>query len=96
MFSKLTNSYCLLALGGDVNFKVFETELADHIPVVYASIAGTAIVGRLTAGLSVTTLDDVLVPCNFCSQFKYRQQAWFVVAKHHNRPRIVAHSEFAT
>eukprot|EP01116_Phalansterium_solitarium_P008856 TRINITY_DN22820_c0_g1_i1.p1 TRINITY_DN22820_c0_g1~~TRINITY_DN22820_c0_g1_i1.p1 ORF type:complete len:244 (-),score=58.82 TRINITY_DN22820_c0_g1_i1:311-1042(-) len=67
VFSKLTNSYCLLALGGDVNFKVFETELADHIPVVYASVAGTAIVGRLTAGnkngllLPNTTTDQELL-----------------------------------
>lgn len=29
---------------------VFESELADVIPVVHTSIAGTRIVGRLTAG----------------------------------------------
>ena len=29
---------------------VFEAELADHIPVVKTSIAGTRLVGRLTVG----------------------------------------------
>lgn len=51
VFSKLTNAYCLLAYGGSEHFKVFENELADHIPVVYASIATTRLVGRLTVGI---------------------------------------------
>lgn len=51
MFSKLTNSYCLVAIGGSENFySVFESELADVIPVVHTSIGGTRIIGRLTAG----------------------------------------------
>ncbi|KAJ1736189.1 Eukaryotic translation initiation factor 6 [Coemansia sp. RSA 2049] len=51
VFSKLTNSYCLVAIGGSENFySVFESELGDVIPVVHASIAGTRIIGRLTAG----------------------------------------------
>jgi len=51
VFSKLTNSYCLVALGGSANFSsVFEAELADVVPIVHTSIAGTRIVGRLTAG----------------------------------------------
>lgn len=66
VFSKLTNSYCLVAIGGSENFyrlgggqvtisfltlfSVFESELSDVIPVVHASIAGTRIIGRLTAG----------------------------------------------
>lgn len=51
VFAKLTNSYCLTALSGSANFhSVFEAELADVIPVVQCSIAGTRIVGRLTAG----------------------------------------------
>eukprot|EP01126_Amoeba_proteus_P038359 TRINITY_DN3994_c0_g1_i1.p1 TRINITY_DN3994_c0_g1~~TRINITY_DN3994_c0_g1_i1.p1 ORF type:complete len:215 (-),score=25.29 TRINITY_DN3994_c0_g1_i1:47-691(-) len=50
VFTKLTNSYCLLALGGSEHYKVFENELADHIPVVYTSIAATRIVGRMCAG----------------------------------------------
>ncbi|KAK9810457.1 hypothetical protein WJX72_010976 [[Myrmecia] bisecta] len=51
VFAKLTNAYCLVALGGAENFySVFEAELADHIPVVKTSIAGTRLVGRITAG----------------------------------------------
>ncbi|KAJ1801126.1 Eukaryotic translation initiation factor 6 [Coemansia sp. RSA 2399] len=51
VFSKLTNSYCLVAIGGSENFySVFESELGDVVPVVHASIAGTRIIGRLTAG----------------------------------------------
>jgi translation initiation factor 6 len=51
VFAKLTNSYCLTALGGSQNFySVFEADLADHIPVVQTSIAGTRIIGRMCAG----------------------------------------------
>lgn len=50
VFTKLTNSYCLLALGGSEHYKVFENELADHIPVIYTSLASTRIVGRLCSG----------------------------------------------
>ncbi|RZC48618.1 hypothetical protein C5167_017044 [Papaver somniferum] len=51
VFSKLTNAYCLVAIGGSENFySTFESELADHIPVVKTSIGGTRIVGRLCAG----------------------------------------------
>jgi len=51
VFSKLTNSYCLVANGGSQNFySVFEGELADTIPVVHTSIAGTRIVGRMCVG----------------------------------------------
>lgn len=51
VFSKLTNSYCLVAIGGSQNFySVFESELSDTIPVIHASIAGCRIVGRLTVG----------------------------------------------
>jgi len=51
VFSKLTNSYCLTALASSTNFySVFESELQDIIPVVHTTIAGTRIVGRLTAG----------------------------------------------
>jgi len=50
VFSKLTNSYCLLSLGGSEHFRVFETELADHVPIVHTSIAGCRVIGRLTAG----------------------------------------------
>jgi len=51
VFSKLTNSYCLTAVGGSTNFySVFESELGDVIPIVHTTIGGTRIVGRLTAG----------------------------------------------
>lgn len=51
VFSKLTNSYCLVALGGSENFySVFEGELSNFIPVIHCSIANTRIIGRLTAG----------------------------------------------
>ncbi len=51
VFSALTNSYALTAIGGSENFySVFEAELADHIPVIHTSIAGVRLVGRLTVG----------------------------------------------
>ncbi|XP_055377813.1 eukaryotic translation initiation factor 6 [Condylostylus longicornis] len=51
VFSKLTNSYCLVAIGGSEAFySVFEAELAETIPVVHASIAGCRIIGRLSVG----------------------------------------------
>lgn len=51
VFAKLTNKYCLVAQGGSENFySVFESELADHIPVIHASIADTRIIGRLCVG----------------------------------------------
>ena len=51
VFAKLTNAYCLVALGGAENFySVFEAELSDHIPVIKTSVAGTRLVGRLTVG----------------------------------------------
>jgi len=51
VFCKLTNTYCLTALGGSQNFySVFEAELADHIPVVQTSLAGMRIIGRMSVG----------------------------------------------
>ncbi|TQS32574.1 hypothetical protein Golomagni_07106 [Golovinomyces magnicellulatus] len=42
VFARLTNAYCLVAIGGSANFySTFEAELADVIPVVHCSIAGT-------------------------------------------------------
>merc|ERR1712072_484607 len=53
VFSKLTNKYCLVSHGGSENFhSVFESELADHIPVIHASIAGCRVIGRMCAGNS--------------------------------------------
>lgn len=87
VFAKLTNGYCLCAVGAAENFyrctvdcspfllsryalppqmllegpkdalihdvtcSVFEAELADHIPVVKTSVAGTRLVGRVTVGI---------------------------------------------
>lgn len=65
MFSKLTNAYCLVAIGGSENFySVFESELAEHIPVIHTSIAGTRIIGRLTAG----NKNGLLVPSTTTDQ----------------------------
>lgn len=51
VFSMLTNAYALVAIGGSENFySCFETELADHIPVVHTSIAGCRFVGRVCVG----------------------------------------------
>lgn len=51
VFAKLTNAYCLVAMGNSENFfSVFESELADHIPVVHTNIAGVRIIGRLVVG----------------------------------------------
>lgn len=51
VFSKLSNSYCLVAVGGSENFySAFEAELGNVVPIVYTTIAGIRIVGRMTAG----------------------------------------------
>lgn len=48
---KLAPRYCLTAVASSSNFySVFEAELADVIPVIHTTIAGTRIVGRLCAG----------------------------------------------
>lgn len=89
VFSLLTNSYALLAMGGSTNFySVFEAELADHIPVVHASIAGIRPIGRLCVGILIClcTLLQVLRPMR-------RQQAWSDGAQHHHRSRTTAFKE---
>ena len=51
VFTKLTTSYCIVALGANENFyTIFETELCNQIPVVHANVGGTRIIGRLVAG----------------------------------------------
>eukprot|EP00732_Lithocolla_globosa_P006253 Lithocolla_globosa_v1_NODE_7122_length_989_cov_83.799786.p1 type:complete len:245 gc:universal NODE_7122_length_989_cov_83.799786:912-178(-) len=51
VFSKLTNAYGLVGIGGSTNFySVFEAELEGVVPLVHTSIANTNIIGRLTAG----------------------------------------------
>eukprot|EP01137_Pigoraptor_chileana_P022234 Opistho-2@86971 len=65
VFAKLTNNYCLVAVGAAENFySVFEGELADVIPVVHTSIAGCRIIGRLTAG----NRNGLLVPSTTTDQ----------------------------
>lgn len=65
VFSKLTNAYCLVAVGGSENFySVFESELADHIPVIHTTIAGCRIIGRMTAG----NKNGLLVPSTTTDQ----------------------------
>jgi translation initiation factor 6 len=81
VFSRLTNSYCLVAQGSSSNFyrydhspsliwvvehvpiqfqlflfSVFESELAEVMPVIFTSIAGCRVIGRLTAGRSLMTV----------------------------------------
>lgn len=51
VFAKLTSTYCLVSIGASENFySVFESDLASVIPVIHTSIAGTRIIGRVTAG----------------------------------------------
>ncbi|XP_044256280.1 eukaryotic translation initiation factor 6-like [Tribolium madens] len=51
VFAKLTNAYCLVAIGGSENFySTFEGDFADTIPVVHASLAGCRIIGRMCVG----------------------------------------------
>ncbi|KAL8456234.1 hypothetical protein ACS0TY_034449 [Phlomoides rotata] len=65
VFSKLTNAYCLVAIGGSENFySTFEAELADVIPVIKTSISGTRIIGRLCAG----NKNGLLLPHNTTDQ----------------------------
>ncbi|KRY88220.1 Eukaryotic translation initiation factor 6 [Trichinella pseudospiralis] len=65
VFAKLTNTYCLVGIGGCTNFySVFEGELDDVIPVVHASVGGCRIVGRLTVG----NRNGLLVPVSTTDQ----------------------------
>ena len=65
VFAKLTNAYCLVAVGGSENFySVFESELQDQIPVVHAMVGGCRIIGRMTAG----NKNGLLVPASTTDQ----------------------------
>jgi translation initiation factor 6 len=47
----LTNAYCLVAMGGNENyFSVLDNEIGSYVPVIHTQIAGTRIIGRVTAG----------------------------------------------
>eukprot|EP00755_Sulcionema_specki_P017383 Sspe_Gene.64268::Locus_37783_Transcript_1_1_Confidence_1.000_Length_846::g.64268::m.64268/K03264/EIF6; translation initiation factor 6 len=51
VFAKLTNAYCLVALGASANFyAVFEQVFDSHIPVVACSISDTRVIGRMCVG----------------------------------------------
>lgn len=64
VFSTLTNSYALVAVGASENFySVFEAELQDVIPICRTTIAGTRIIGRLTAGYDVDSL-NIFLSCD--------------------------------
>ena len=66
VFSKLTSTYCIVALGGSENFySVYETELCTHIPVIHANVGGTRIIGRIIAG----NKKGLLVP-NTCTDLE--------------------------
>jgi translation initiation factor 6 len=65
VFAKLTNSYCLVGLGGsDAFYSTFEGELGDVVPVVTTTIAGTRVIGRLTVG----NTRGLLVPASTTDQ----------------------------
>ena len=66
---------------------VFEAELADTIPVVYSSIAGCRIVGRLTAG------SPAVSPCHVPTPRSKPARA--AGAQHHHRPGAAAPAQLA-
>lgn len=50
VFTKLTNSYCLVGLGSASNFySLLEDHLKEQIPVIYTSILGCRIIGTQIA-----------------------------------------------
>jgi hypothetical protein len=90
-------SYAQVGIGGSENFySVFESELADHIPVIHASIAGCRIVGRLCVGEG---FPHFFFTCkNHCPEKKNllaftdpRKQQGAPLAQHNNGPRDAAY-----
>jgi translation initiation factor 6 len=49
-FLKLTNSYCLVSTMGSSNFYASISFEGADIPVIYTTISGMKVVGRMTAG----------------------------------------------
>ena len=50
-FAVLTNAYCLVAPGASQNFyAAFEQQFANHIPVIYSTIGGSRVIGRMVVG----------------------------------------------
>ena len=68
VFAKLTNKYCLVAVGASENFySIFETELADSgIPIVHCTVAECRIIGNLVAG----NRKGLLLPHNTTDQVR--------------------------
>jgi len=64
VYTRLTNSYCLIGHGTVERYHAFDNELSDHIPVIYTSISGTRIIGRMTVG----NKKGLLVPNNCTDQ----------------------------
>jgi translation initiation factor 6 len=51
VFAKLTNRYCITAVGGNFGFlQILENEVWVNMPIVATSIGGTRVVGRLICG----------------------------------------------
>ena len=51
VFSKLTNTYCLVASGSSENFfSTFESELGADVPVIHSTINNIHIIGRMCCG----------------------------------------------
>jgi hypothetical protein len=96
VFAQLTNAYAMIALGGAENFySVFESELADHIPVIKTSISGeakfttkgsteTGVLGRPTACSSRSIRSDVL-PASLAAVAKGVATAALVAISRHRR-----------
>jgi translation initiation factor 6 len=65
VFSKLTNTYCIVGDGGSNNFyNIIETQLQNHISIIQTSIAGTNLIGSMLAGNN----SGLLVPFNTTPQ----------------------------
>jgi len=63
VFATLTNAYAVVAIGASENFySIFEAELQDVVPICRATIAGTRIVGRLTAGYCIFSSACGIIP----------------------------------
>ena len=61
VYSKLTNSYCLVGQASSENFySSIQKELGNHIPIIHTTIADTNIIGRMVAG----NKKGLLVPSN--------------------------------
>ena len=109
VFSKLTNAYCLIGIGRSANFfAAFESELDEVVPVIYSTIGGGRIVGRMTVGKTMkireitiisacVSIDHSNLTIFFGSILKcyfYRKSAWSVSAQLHNGSRIATNPKF--